>query len=58
MFIFCVNDHVCRKGTDGPVGVVEEVNGNLSVTVRWGFMDGEVVRSEVLQEDLQIFAGV
>jgi hypothetical protein len=56
MFIFCVNDHVVRKGTNGPVGIVEEVNGNLSVTVLWGVIDGETLRSEELQENLQIFS--
>lgn len=56
MFIFCINDHVCRKGTNGPVGVVEAVNGNLSVTVLWGVIDGETARTEELQEELQIFS--
>lgn len=33
--MFAVDDHVTRKGTNNPIGIVEAINASV-VTVRWG----------------------
>ena len=48
-----INDYVRRKGTEGPVGIVQWVFGPLLATVRWGVQDGNVFTDDVNTEDLE-----
>lgn len=48
-----LDQKVVRKGTKNPVGIVEEVFGVLSVTVRWGIADQNVFREDIHQDELE-----
>jgi hypothetical protein len=49
-----LNAHVVRKGTISPVGIVEEINDDLTVRVRWGTMDKKVYREDIPANDLSV----
>ncbi len=48
-----LDQKVVRKGTINPVGIVEEIFGILSVTVRWGVSDQNVYREDIHQDELE-----
>lgn len=52
--MFAINDHVTRKDTTHPIGIVEDLNGTLTATVRWGAADRHVYKEDILQEQLQL----
>ena len=49
-----VGDYVTLKDTDHPTGIVEDLFGSITATVRWGISDGRVFREYLNQEDLQV----
>lgn len=50
--MFSKHDHVIRKGTDHPVGIIEALKGEGWVTVRWGVADGHEYKEAIHQDDL------
>lgn len=50
--MFAINEHVAKKGTEDPIGLIEEFKGEGWVTVRWGVADGHIYREAVHQDDL------
>ena len=49
-----VDDYVVKTGTRGPVGIIFEVFGPLTVGVKWGVLDGYAKYEEMRVENLQI----
>jgi hypothetical protein len=49
-----VDDYVVKRGSAGPVGIIFEKFGPLTVGVKWGVLDGFTKYEEMSVEELQI----
>lgn len=49
-----VNDHVVRKNTNDPIGIVESLTGVATATVRWGVIDRREYKEDIPVEELDV----
>jgi len=49
-----VDSKVRVRGTEQPIGIVEELFGIITATVRWGVADGHTFREDLNQDDLEV----